>query len=113
MRRRCSVAKKPESRLVGKIQDALKGRGCWVVKTHGSLMQVSGLPDLLACYRGQFLGLEVKLPETQEDTSPRQEFVMSQIQTAGGIVAVVTSLEQALQVLGILDDAFSPIEQRP
>lgn len=32
----------------------------WHFKTHGGGMQISGLPDLIGCYKGRFFGLEVK-----------------------------------------------------
>ena len=31
-------------------------------KEHGGPYGTSGVPDIICCYRGRFLGLEVKLP---------------------------------------------------
>ena len=31
-------------------------------KEHGGPYGVSGVPDIICCYRGRFLGLEAKLP---------------------------------------------------
>jgi len=89
----------PESRLQRKIQDALKLEGYFVFKVHGSEYMMAGLPDLIVCARGLFIGLEVKLPSTRGDVSPRQSVVHSQINNAGGIARVVCSPQEALDVV--------------
>lgn len=61
--------------------------------------QEAGIPDLLVCYRGRFIGLEVKQPGAESNVSPRQAHVLSQIEAAGGIIAVVSSVEEAARTL--------------
>lgn len=70
--------------------------------------QIAGTPDILGCYRGRFVAMEVKTPQTINDVSPMQEVTLARIDAAGGFQAVVTSHGQAL---GILDEIDSLIAE--
>lgn len=87
----------PEAKLGHKIRAALEARGAFVFKVHGSGMMMAGLPDLIVCYRGLYLGMEVKMPGNKP--SVRQEFVHAKIRQAEGIVGVVYSVDDALKLL--------------
>ncbi len=84
-----------EAKIVSAIKKALVERGAWVVKTHGS-PHLAGLPDILVCYQGRFIALEVKRPETRNTVTPRQQHFLDAIAAAGGTTAVVTSVDEAL-----------------
>lgn len=43
-----------------KLQKILRSRGWWVVKYHASQYTPKGIPDLICCYKGHFIGLELK-----------------------------------------------------
>ena len=88
-----------ESRLSRDIMTALRGEGWFCFKVHGSEHMMAGLPDIVVCAEGQFIGLETKMPEKRTNTSARQDFVHEQIRAAGGEVAVVTSVAEALEVV--------------
>lgn len=64
-------------------------------------MQVSGIPDILGCYKGHFVALEAKMPDGK--LSARQELIMQRITDAGGISRTVTNPEHALGLLKKLD----------
>jgi hypothetical protein len=89
----------PERKLVQRIQHYLDEQGARSFKIHGEegSYQEAGIPDLLVCYRGRFIGLEVKLPGNTP--SPLQEKVLREIKAAGGIAEVVTSVEQVRNLL--------------
>lgn len=87
-----------EAILTNKILRALRGEGGFWFKTHGGSYQTSGLPDIVGCYEGYFVGLEVKLPETIQNLSMRQAAILSAIEHSGGIQRVVASTLDALQV---------------
>jgi Holliday junction resolvase len=87
-----------EKDIVNAIKKALTREGAWVTKTHGSLYS-SGLPDLIACYKGRFVGIEVKRPETRHTVTERQQAVLDRISAAGGLAGVATSVEEALAIL--------------
>lgn len=89
----------PESRLSRKIMDAIRAEGHFCFKVHGSEYMMAGLPDILVCANGLFIGLETKLPKTRSNTSARQDLVHGQIQAAGGTAVVVCSPEEALDVI--------------
>lgn len=64
-------------------------------------MQVSGIPDILGCYKGHFIALEAKMPEGK--LSARQELIMQRINDAGGTVRTVTNPEHAIGLLKKMD----------
>ena len=87
----------PESKLSRRIMEKLRANGYFVFKVHGSEFMMSGLPDLIVCADGKFIGLETKLPSTRNNVSPRQSLVHSQIQHAGGHASVVCSPDEAVR----------------
>lgn len=87
-----------ESKLSRKIQDALRAEGYFVFKVHGSEHMMAGLPDLIVCVDGRFVGLEVKLPASREHVSVVQELRHRQIRDAGGVARVVCSVEEAVSL---------------
>lgn len=88
-----------ESRLSRKIIDALEFQGHFCFKVHGSEHMMAGLPDIIVCAQGLYIGLEVKLPETRTNTSPRQDYVHGKIRAAGGVAEVVCSPDEAVAVV--------------
>ena len=92
------MAPSNEKAIVNAIKKALKERGAWVTKTHGSPYSV-GLPDIIACYEGRFIGIEVKKPTTRNTITLRQQATLDMITQAGGIAGVATSVEEALVLL--------------
>jgi len=90
-----------ESDIVAAITDYLRLRGAWVLKVHGHLGQRPGVPDILACYRGHFLALEVKRPRCRP--SRHQETEIAAILAAGGQAAVVSDLEAVEAILREID----------
>jgi hypothetical protein len=75
-------------------------------KVHGSPYQIAGLPDLVFCIRGHFIGLEAKHQRPGESlahalgrATPAQLEKIQQINTAGGTAAVVTSVDGALALI--------------
>lgn len=98
-----------ESKLSRKIMTAIRARGWFCFKVHGSETMMAGLPDIVVCAEGLFIGLETKMPGKEGNTSARQVFVHEQIRNAGGIARVVNSeiaaiatIEQALREAGKL-----------
>lgn len=94
-----------ESKLSREIMKALRIEGIFCFKVHGSEHMMAGLPDIIACVEGQFLGLETKVPGKASNTSPRQDFVHGQIREAGGTAVVVTSVAEALAAARSVVDA--------
>lgn len=88
-----------ESKLSRKILDALRADGYFAFKVHGSEYMMAGLPDIIVCAKGKFIGLETKLPSTRSNVSPRQSYVHDLIRAAEGMAEVVCSPAEALEVV--------------
>ncbi len=73
---------------------------CWFFKTVGSSTQAGGIPDLIICYKGQFVGAELKVGNKYKATG-RQELVMKYINRAHGKAGVVKSIDDLNELLGI------------
>jgi hypothetical protein len=89
----------PEARISQRIQTTLRGAGFFCFKVHGSEHMMAGLPDIIVCAEGLFIGLETKTPDKRGNTSARQEFVHTQIRLAGGCAQVVCGPTEALRVV--------------
>lgn len=85
-----------ESSILRSIVAALEKRRregvpLWWVKVHGGPMQRAGVPDLLVCYGGRFLAVEVKVPGGR--ATRLQAETMGRIREAAGWTIVATSPE--------------------
>jgi Holliday junction resolvase len=81
-----------EKDITNKILARLRERGAFAEKIHGGPLQGRGLPDIVACYRGRFIGIEVKRPG--EKPTPLQSHVLGEILKAGGAAFVLTSADE-------------------
>lgn len=77
----------PEKAFENKVKAFLKEKGCWVLKTWSNGVQRSGVPDLLVCCNGYFLGVELKAPNGKP--SKLQLWNVDEIRKAGGIAVVL------------------------
>lgn len=91
----------PESRLSRKIITELTKYGVFAFKIHGGPHMMAGLPDIIACVGGKFVGLETKTP-SGGDATPIQQFVHSKIRKAGGTAIVVRSVDEAFAACGLV-----------
>ena len=66
-------------------------------KEHGGAYGTSGIPDIICCYKGRFLGLEVKLPSGKLTALQRR--ALDKINAAGGIARRVESVDDVKAVI--------------
>lgn len=66
-------------------------------KTHGGNFQMAGLPDIIGCYQGLFIGIEVKVPGKK--LRVLQKMVMQLITEAGGEAVCLTSAEELVKYI--------------
>lgn len=85
-----------EKSIENKIKRYLKLKGAYYFKHHGNQFSQVGVPDIIACYKGHFIGIEVK-NETGK-TSPLQDINLQMIKDAGGISLVARSVEDVAKV---------------
>lgn len=88
---------KPENRIVCSILTALRKRGIYARRIHGSAFQIPGFPDILCIIEGRFLGLEVKTETGQ--LSKIQVHEIDLIRKAGGVAGVVRSVSEAMAIV--------------
>jgi len=86
-----------ESALQRQIIAYLRGQGAYVFKVVGSPLQQRGTPDLLVCWQGKFIGLEIKA--LRGETTLLQDHEIHKIREAGGRGLVIHSVEDVEIVL--------------
>ena len=70
-------------------------------KEPGSVYGTNGVPDIICCYKGRFLGLECKLPGGR--LTELQKRAIEQINRAGGFACRVESVEDVKRVIERVD----------
>lgn len=88
------MKRKPQSEksIENQIKKWLDSNGYWWMKVHGDMFQKAGVPDIIACINGKFVGIEVKRPGGR--VSELQKYQIEQIQKSGGVAFVAYSLEE-------------------
>ena len=77
-----------EKQFENKIKAYLKSKGAWFVKYwagksyDGKTYTKSGIPDLLVCYKGRFIAIEVKADNGHPTDLPL--YNLRKIEAAGG-----------------------------
>lgn len=79
-----------EQNVQGKIIKEMEKLGSYVVKVRAGTK--TGIPDILMCYKGKFIALEVKRDEKKEPTE-LQKLNIRKTQEAGGIAYPVYGLQ--------------------
>ena len=77
-------------------------------KEHGGPYGVSGVPDIICCYRGRFLGLEAKLPGGR--LTALQKRALERINRAGGIARRVESVDDVEAIIAQADRKTKEVE---
>lgn len=79
----------------------LKSKGIYSFKVIKA--NKSGIPDIVCCYKGLFVSLEVKNPGNYNVAEELQEFNINEIIKSGGIALVVDNLEEVKQLFKDID----------
>ena len=90
-----------EASIVQGIRMLLTTRGAWNMKVHGGPMGRAGIPDVIACYRGVFVAIEVKRPGAKP--TPHQRRELDAIHSADGHAVIATSKHDVLELLARID----------
>ena len=73
-----------EKNFENKVKDWLSNQGAWFIKYWGGAkFTKDGIPDILVCFRGKFIAIEVKGPKGRP--SVLQLITLKKIREAGGI----------------------------
>ena len=84
------------------------GEDVFFWKEHGSPYGTSGVPDIICCYKGRFLGLEAKLPGGK--LTALQERALERINRAGGIARRVESVDDVKAIIAQADRKTKEVE---
>lgn len=83
-----------EKAVEDKIKEYLFQNDIYYFKVHGSKFMPAGIPDIVCCFDGSFLGIEVKRPGAKNEQSPAQKIHERNIIKSGGTYLLVDSLEE-------------------
>ncbi len=93
---------KSEAQIQAEILNYLRllGPVCWVIKA--AVCNERGVPDILCCYKGRFVGIEVKTCKGR--LGPAQKVQGKRIQMACGSSGVARSVEDVREMIAEIDD---------
>jgi len=87
----------PETKLTQKITLMIRKEFPSVYYFKESNRWISGLPDLILCAWGIFIGMEIKTSKGK--ATPLQEYVIKCINNSGGVAGIARNVEDARQMI--------------
>ena len=81
------MAATPEKKVKDKVVKILKANGAYYFFPATFGMGRSGIPDVVCCHKGAFIGIECKAGKNT--TTPLQDRELAAIQSAGGTALVI------------------------
>jgi Holliday junction resolvase len=92
----------PEKKVKAKVVEILKGFGAYYFYASTGGYGASGVPDIICCYKGRFIGIECKAGKGK--TTALQEKNLNNIMTAGGTALVINedNIEEVRMFMGYL-----------
>jgi len=85
-----------------KIVKYLEEMGAYVVKVVTATKK--GVPDLLVCYKGCFIAIEVKTPLTRSNTTHLQDHNLKKVKSTGGYAVVAVDVEDVMFIIQEIDN---------
>jgi Holliday junction resolvase len=90
-----------EQAIQSDILKYLKSVGAYTIKVAAATK--SGVPDIICCYKGRFIAIEVKRPETKTNISPLQVANITMIINAQGEALVAWDKEMVKTFIDNID----------
>ena len=88
-----------ETDITRNIQKLLREHGALPVKFFGGLYAKKGISDLLVCFQGRYVAIEVKRPGGK--VSPEQAQFLQAVRQHGGLAFVAYSPDDVVRELGL------------
>jgi hypothetical protein len=101
------VAATPEKKVKAKVVAQLKMLGAYYFYPVTGGYGASGVPDIIVCYKGRFIGIECKA--NGNIPTPLQQMNLEKIAAQGGI-AIVVDETNVNDVKTILENAHGLLE---
>lgn len=97
----------PEAKVKKKVVEVLKSHGAYYFYPVTGGYGASGVPDIVVCFKGKFIGIECKAGKNKP--TALQEKNLNAIRSTGGFAFVVNedNLDSLARVLGELAHGFS------
>ena len=92
---------KSEQAIQSDILKYLKSVGAYTIKV--SAATKVGIPDIICCYKGRFIAIEVKRPEAKTNVSPLQVANITMIINAQGEAIVAWDKEMVKTFIDNID----------
>lgn len=93
------AATNPENRAKAAIKKWLTSQGVYFFSAAAGPFSVHGVPDIIVCWHGAFVGIEVKAPGKEKNTTPNQRAHIGQINRSGGLAFVASSVQDVIAYL--------------
>jgi len=93
------MAMTPEAKVKKRIKETLDSMGAYFLQPIGTGFGSNGAPDIVACYKGLFIGVEAKAGKGK--TTALQEFNLTRIKAMGGLALVIneTNVSQLRELI--------------
>jgi len=98
------MAMTPEAKVKKKVVTILKQAGAYYFYPVTGGYGASGVPDIICCYQGRFIGIECKAGKNKP--TKLQELNLERIEATGGIAMVIneTNIDLVQQTIDALSD---------
>lgn len=93
---------KPEKKLQDKVVRYLRDRGIYYLNLYGDGRSGKGKPDIIACIKGKFVALELKVGDN--DMQADQVIHKRRIERSGGLHYTPYSLNEVIKIVEDLTD---------
>ena len=91
------IRKAQETKLQRAIQIYLYQQKAYCFKVHGSSYMRAGIPDIICCYKGKFIGIECKVGRNK--MSEVQKVHQKEIENADGIFILAYSVSDVKKII--------------
>lgn len=94
------MKKRLESDLQADVLAYLQKHKIWHYRTQ--MGQQSGLPDIIACVLGEFVGIELKREDGTGAATKQQSKVLEDINASGGVGLLIDSLDDLKRLIEVI-----------
>lgn len=92
-----------EAAFERRVKEYLRGRGAIVTKIVPPFCGMKGDPDLVVCWKGRYVAIELKVPG--EEPTDIQLARIEKVKQAGGHAFWADNMESVISELGMLEGA--------
>jgi Holliday junction resolvase len=79
------------------IKKWLTTNGFYFFSAAAGPFSVHGVPDIIVCANGNFVGIEVKAPGKEDNLTANQKLHQRRIKDNGGVAIVASSVDHVIQ----------------